>query len=73
MHASNYLSQHQTTRKGIFQAYFKRFNAGATGVRGSIYKTLKNFIIVVLRVENDFWKHFQGKELSTLASLYAKV
>lgn len=39
------------------QAYFKRFSAESAGVRGTTDKTLKNFLIVGLRVGTDFWKH----------------
>ena len=54
-------------------AYFKRFNAEATSVRGATDETLKSFLIAGMQVGTDFWKHLQGKDLSTLAELYAQA
>ena len=54
-------------------AYFKRFNAEATSVRGETDETLKSFLIAGMQVGTDFWKHLQGKDPSTLAELYTQA
>ncbi|XP_074352551.1 uncharacterized protein LOC141691688 [Apium graveolens] len=52
-------------------SYFKRFNAESTSVRGASDEALKSFLIAGLRVSSDFWKHLQGKDLATLADIFA--
>ncbi|XP_074346609.1 uncharacterized protein LOC141685405 [Apium graveolens] len=52
-------------------SYLKRFNAESTSVRGASDEALKSFLIAGLRVGSDFWKHLQGKDLATLADVFA--
>ncbi|XP_063948134.1 uncharacterized protein LOC108216938 [Daucus carota subsp. sativus] len=54
-------------------AYFKRFNAESSNVRGATDETLKSFLVVGLRVGTDFWKHLQGNDPKSLADLYARA
>ena len=43
-------------------AYFKRFNAESSNVRGATDEMLKSFLVAGLRVGTDFWKHLQGND-----------
>ncbi|XP_063942758.1 uncharacterized protein LOC135150401 [Daucus carota subsp. sativus] len=54
-------------------AYFKRFNAESSNVRGATDETLKSFLVAGLRVGTDFWKHLQGNDPKSLADLYARA
>lgn len=55
------------------QAYFKRFNAGATGVKGATDETLKNIPIAGLQIGTDFWKHIHRRSPSSLGDFYEQA
>lgn len=53
--------------------YFKRFNDQVRRMRQSSKETLKNFLIMGVRLGTDFWKELQGREPETLSNFYANA
>lgn len=72
-HHVTILANIKQNEKETCKSYFKRFNAEVQTVRGAIDETIKNFLIIGVRVGTDIRKNLQREEPPTVAALYLQA